>query len=226
MYAWFDHIRQPFNRSNEFVSRDARRISDPRNYEMLTSPAQVYRPKTPDDTKKGPSVSIQPEGVSSLDDQKEDYFGSNDSHVSPSISFSRPLPPSKSANAITRGGSVNSQGRNESSMSDYASNPLSGMARTGSLSERYRSGSALGLDRIGSISGQTRTGSALSHHRAGSSFGKDWDPSSTFARPSNSPLPEEQNTTHVRQWDPIHNHTTVNGGEYIAQNWANTGHEF
>ena len=222
--AWLDRLRQPFNRSNEFVSRDARRISDPRNYEMLTSPQQVYQPKTPDDIKKGPDVNVRSHRTLSADSQEEDYFGSDATCVSPSISFSQPIPPSRSASAAARCGSLKGQGRTGSLRGNYPSSPPSGMVRMGSLSERDRSGSALGLDRIGSPAGQNRTGSALSHHRAGSSLGRDWDPSSTYARPSNGPLPEERSSAQVREWDPIQTHARA--GDYIAQNWALSGHKF
>ena len=40
--GWWDIIKRPFNKNDHFVSYDARRISDPRNYEMLTSPPQTY----------------------------------------------------------------------------------------------------------------------------------------------------------------------------------------
>ena len=40
--AWWEIIRRPFLSNDNFISYDARRISDPRNYEMLTSPPQSY----------------------------------------------------------------------------------------------------------------------------------------------------------------------------------------
>ncbi|KAI4144344.1 MAG: hypothetical protein LQ340_006692 [Diploschistes diacapsis] len=40
--AWWAFIKRPFGPHDHFVSYDARRISDPRNYEMLTSPPQSY----------------------------------------------------------------------------------------------------------------------------------------------------------------------------------------
>ena len=40
--GWWEIIKRPFLSNEHFVSYDARRISDPRNYEMLTSPPQTY----------------------------------------------------------------------------------------------------------------------------------------------------------------------------------------
>ena len=182
--SWIDLFRKQLNRSHEFVSRDARRLSDPRNYEMLTSPPQSYQPKSADDFVTSPDADIRSPESFSISNQKEDYFGTDATYVTPSRSFSRPKPPERSASGASGRGCVGDR---------YHATPQQnwpGLDRTASLTERDRGASALALDRIGSPPGQARSGSALSGHRAGSSLGtagRGWDPHSTYARPTMSP---------------------------------------
>ena len=186
--SWIDLLRKQLDRSHEFVSRDARRLSDPRNYEMLTSPPQSYQPKSADDLITSPVAGIRsPESVS-ISNQKDDYFGVDATYINPSRSFSRPKPPGRSASGASERGNFGDR--------HHAASPQGpnwpGLDRTASLSQRDRGASALALDRIGSPTGQARSDSALSRHRAGSSLGtvgRDWDPHSTYARPTVSPQP-------------------------------------
>lgn len=249
--AWIELIRRPFKRTNEFISRDARRISDPRNYEMLTSPPQAYRPKTPDDLKKGPEVDIRSPGTSSnysMTSQKDEFdsFGKEAVYRNPPTSFSKPKPPSRSTSGGERRGAPTvTRDRADSSLGMIGRPiPSAGVAQMGSVSERDGDGLAIGLDRIGSPSGQHRTGSALSSHRPtgsalsshrstdsalsnyrpGSSKGLDWDPSSTYARPSMSPQPARRMPAHEREWVP--RSTPGTGGVPHRQNRSNSASDF
>ena len=100
--AWVDIFRRPFDSSkHDFVSADARQISDPRTYEMLTSPPQaVFSPekKTPDPLIR--HVGSDPRAFSPS--SQTDYFGGEAKYYSPSFSFSSPYPPCRSASAATR----------------------------------------------------------------------------------------------------------------------------
>ena len=181
--SWIDLCRNQINRSHEFVSRDARRLSDPRNYEMLTSPPQSYQPKGVDDFITSPDAGIRSPESFSTSSPKNDYFGADATYVTPSRSFSRPIPPGRHASGAS--------GKGYSGDRHHATSPQRqnwpGVDRTASLTERDRGASALALDRIGSPTGQSRSGSALSGHRASSSLGmagRDWDPHSTYARPT------------------------------------------
>lgn len=249
--AWIELIRRPFKRTNEFVSRDARRISDPRNYEMLTSPPQAYRPKTPDDLKQGPEVDIRSPVTSlnySITSQKDEWdsFEKEAVYRSPPTSFSKPIPPSRSGSGAERRGTPTvTRDRADSSLGMIGRpSPSVGVARMGSLSEREGDGSAIGLDRIGSPSGLYRIGSALSSHRPtgsalsshrptdsalssyrpGSSKGMDWDPSSTYARPSMSPQPTQRTPAHEREWVP--KSTPGTSGVPRRQNRSNSASDF
>ena len=249
--AWIELVRRPFQRTNEFVSRDARRISDPRNYEMLTSPPQAYRPKTPDDLKKGPEIDVRSPGASSnysITSQKDelDSFGNEAVYRNPPTSFSKPKPPSRSVSGAERQGAPTvTRDRADSSLGMIGRpSPSAGVVRMGSVSEREGDGSAIGLDRIDSPSGQHRTGSALGSHRPtgsalssyrptesalsdyrpGSSKGMNWDPSSTYARSSMSPPPPRRTPMHDREWVP--RSTLGTGGVPQRQNRSNSASDF
>lgn len=251
--AWIELVRRPFKRSSEFVSRDARRLSDPRNYEMLTSPPQVYRPKSSDDVKKSPEIDIRSPGTSSnysIRSQKDEWesFGKEAVYLNPANSFSKPKPPSRSASgATTRGAPTVTRDRSDSSLGMIGrSNPSVGVTRMGSLSERDGDGSAIGLDRIGSPLAQYRTGSAidshrptgsalsshrprnssLSSHRPGSSKGTNRDTSSTVTntRPSMSPQPTRPIAAQQREWAPRPMHAT--GGVPLRQNQSNSASDY
>ena len=92
--AWFDLLKRPFTKSHEFASADARRFpNETKNYEMITSP-----PSRPLDIPKEPeSAVISPSGesISTFSPSgKTNYFGQEASYLRPSLSFSRPRPPS------------------------------------------------------------------------------------------------------------------------------------
>ena len=118
--GWWEIIRRSFQKNSDFVSYDARRISDPRNYEMLTSPPQTYH------LTKGPQgglvATAKPPGFEEQDELevnalqlKEfvDNYGSDESPVDDSTggiqpstrfnanartqSFSQPRPPTRNS---------------------------------------------------------------------------------------------------------------------------------
>jgi hypothetical protein len=91
--GWIDLLKQRFKPGNEFVSVDARRLSDdPRTYEMLSNTPQPTPLKTPEAVIKGPksTVSFSPVPGS----EPRDYFGREAKYTSPTTSFSTPRPPS------------------------------------------------------------------------------------------------------------------------------------
>jgi hypothetical protein len=76
--AWWDLICSPFRSdSDNWVSADARRLSDPRNYEMLTGPPQQYY------LAKGPSGLVATTSVANT--EKPQALG----EISPSPEFQR-----------------------------------------------------------------------------------------------------------------------------------------
>ncbi|KIX02751.1 uncharacterized protein Z518_08693 [Rhinocladiella mackenziei CBS 650.93] len=82
-----------FRRNNEFVSADARRLSnDPRTYEMLSGTAPQLNIKSPDRvlTSPNPRPAFSPGP-----DSKQDYFGSARAYVNPVSSYSYPRVPSQ-----------------------------------------------------------------------------------------------------------------------------------
>jgi hypothetical protein len=93
--GWIDLFKRRFTRPNEFVSADARRLSnDPRNYEMLnsiTSPQPGI--KSPEPVAMSPGA-LEVSQKSPYGDHKIDYFGREAQYTSPSTSFSSPRPPS------------------------------------------------------------------------------------------------------------------------------------
>jgi hypothetical protein len=92
--GWIDLYKRRLMYRHEFVSADARRLSnDPRTYEMLDSTPQPNL-KSPDAAVMSPlsshSTPFSPEG-----DSKDDYFArSTKAYLSPVQSFSTPRPPS------------------------------------------------------------------------------------------------------------------------------------
>jgi hypothetical protein len=109
--GWWELIRRPFLSHDHFVSVDARRISDPRNYEMLTSPPQTYHmTKAPEGglvaTAKPATLNTIPlnplnkEFLAQTDDSPSDYFPSSPpparQYENRSMSFSQPRPPTRS----------------------------------------------------------------------------------------------------------------------------------
>ncbi|KAL8825024.1 MAG: hypothetical protein Q9191_004667 [Dirinaria sp. TL-2023a] len=92
--AWFELMKRPFGKSQEFVSVDARGFSaNPKTYEMITSP-----PTRPLDTPREPESAIVSPGSDSIStfspSSRVDYFGKEATYASPTLSFSTPRPPS------------------------------------------------------------------------------------------------------------------------------------
>lgn len=115
--GWWEVIKRPFSSKDHFVSVDARRISDPRNYEMLTSPPQTYH------MTKGPSggliatakpshltdIPLSPlnkELYHQLDESPSEYFSTSPTPAwradDRGQSFSQPRTPSRSASQQQR----------------------------------------------------------------------------------------------------------------------------
>ena len=110
--GWWQIIRRPFSTHDQFISYDARRIrySDPRNYEMLTSPPQSYHltkgpqggliatTKPPDFDEMNPSANSFPLGVLPTKEFSP-ISGTDDSPVD---TFQTPLSSSTKFDANTR----------------------------------------------------------------------------------------------------------------------------
>ena len=96
--GWQDLFKAKFMPRHEFVSADAKRLSnDPRTYEMLSSRGTPnLNIKSPDRAVMSPS-SIKSTPFSPPENQKTDYFGkATRAYVSPISSYSSPRPPSVS----------------------------------------------------------------------------------------------------------------------------------
>ena len=100
--GWLDVLRRPF-RPRDFVSVDARRLSlsDPRNYEMLTSPqSNVESPgkKSPGAPLLAFSKEIASPSLGASPQSASDYFPARETAFRErSLSFSQPRPPSRAA---------------------------------------------------------------------------------------------------------------------------------
>ncbi|MCJ1352477.1 MAG: hypothetical protein MMC33_002461 [Icmadophila ericetorum] len=228
--AWITFIRQSVTHSNEFVSRDARRLSDPRNYEMLTSPPQVYRPKSDDVDMKDTKIDAGVNRLYSPTSKNKEFYGSEAAYHSPTQSFSRPRPSSKSISQSVRpspsmGQTSHNIGHDHigftfpSSSQSPRSPPLT---RRASSPDRFNSNQS--LDRIGSPLTLQRTssrnGSVLSNYRTPEphdSIGRDWgwNPTTTYAQPSVSPQPSGRSPTQGtgREWDPRATHARGTGDQ-------------
>lgn len=96
--GWQDFIKTKLMPRHEFVSADARRLSnDPRTYEMLSSKSTPnLNIKPPDRAVMSPG-SMKSGPFSPQDEQRADYFGkATRAYVSPVSSYSSPRPPSLS----------------------------------------------------------------------------------------------------------------------------------
>ena len=180
--AWITLIRRPRGPKLEFVSRDAHRLSDPRHYEMLTSPPQAYQNKGFYDIKASPVSEIGTPRTLSATGERKEYFAvedADDDDATPQpLNFSRPRNLSRSASDAS---GYNPYSRVTSMCSDVSPLPTS-------------SPNPNALDRIGSPS-SSRAGSASDNHNRGSSglsqrawVGQrrtpDWNPARTHAAPS------------------------------------------
>jgi hypothetical protein len=110
--GWVDLVKRRFAPRHEFVSADARRLSnDTRSYEMLNS---INSPqsgvKSPEPVAMSPN-SLSISQMSPHADQKTDYFGREAKYTSPVTSFSSPRPPSASGGwSRDRGATFSSMG--------------------------------------------------------------------------------------------------------------------
>lgn len=98
--GWQDFIKTKLMPRHEFVSADARRLSnDPRTYEMLGSKGTPHlNIQSPDRAALSPN-SMKSTPFSPQEEQKADYFGKatpTRAYVSPISSYSSPRPPSVS----------------------------------------------------------------------------------------------------------------------------------
>lgn len=101
LLGWKDLIKTRLIRRNEFVSADARRLSnDPRTYEMLSSRnTPNLNLKSPDRVVMSPNSMRNTTPFSPQEEGKADYFGkatNTRAYVSPVQSYSSPRPPSTS----------------------------------------------------------------------------------------------------------------------------------
>ena len=224
--GWIDIIKRPFNRSHEFVSVDARRISDPRRYEMLKSPSQaVYLPKSVDDLESSPEVDQHSPRDFEPTVQQVGYYGREATWRSPSMSFSSPKPPQISANERPQI-SPSPKRHQETSTWDTDSKASTAIAeraevspsnhlRSGSATSRERTGSALDWERSGSAFGGDRSGSALGRERSGSALGRSGDSKGIYQKKPGtthtSPTPLTLSSAQGRDWDP--RSTFARGGD-------------
>ena len=106
LIGWFDLIRRPFHKRNDFVSVDAARSysnNHPKNYEMITSPPSttttyampkspdafpVASPTRPEHEERPSQLPHSPPSPSSQ--YTNDYFGSSGREVGRHLSFSLP----------------------------------------------------------------------------------------------------------------------------------------
>ncbi|KAJ9615864.1 hypothetical protein H2200_001941 [Cladophialophora chaetospira] len=89
--GWAEFFRTKLFRKSEFVSADARRLSnDPRTYEMLGGAGPQLNIKTPDRALTSPRTR-EFDAV----DTKQDYYNSTRSYITPVTSFSQPRPPTQ-----------------------------------------------------------------------------------------------------------------------------------
>lgn len=200
--GWVELIKRPFNRSHDFVSVDARRISDPRNYEMLTSPPRpVHFHKSVEDIESSPDVEQHSPRDWEPALQRERYFGRDAAYRSPTLSFSSPRPPSRSASGATRSGS--SHGKHQGTVTwaneKMGSPPI--LERTESPSSDYQSDSAPGREHATAALGRKTSGSALGTTRSSSALGRERNDRSSYQRSAASPTPG-RSAALGRDWDP------------------------
>ncbi|MCJ1287359.1 hypothetical protein MMC26_006708 [Xylographa opegraphella] len=231
--GWVELIQRPFRNSHDFVSVDARRLSDPRNYEMLTSPPKAaYLPKSFDDFSTSPEVEdLSPRVWSPQLQQSNGYFGKEAAYRSPSLSFSTPKPPSRPG-SDARIGSPQGRVQMAPTWEKQAVAPpppilertesSAGNTRLGSALGADRSTSALGREQSGSVPGRERSESTQAADRSGSALGRDWDRRSLHQRERTSPTPRRSNSALGKgDWDPIA--TYARGGIRMSPDHTNPG---
>jgi hypothetical protein len=90
-HGWIEFFRTKLFRKNEFVSADARRLSnDPRTYEMLNGATQQLNIQPPDRALTDPRTRDYETG-----DVKLDPYTTARAYVTPVQSFSGPRPPTQ-----------------------------------------------------------------------------------------------------------------------------------
>ncbi|MCJ1306585.1 hypothetical protein MMC25_000228 [Agyrium rufum] len=187
--AWIDIFRHPRTNKLEFVSRDANRLSDARNYEMLTSPPQAYQrhgsnskgaisassygveSEDIDDDFKTP-MSIHSQRTMSVSSERNDHFVASgelgNGNVYGSTNFSRPRAPSRSASDASNHGYSNGAkpAMRSPRLTSASPPPITSHdyqhVRLGSVTSISAAPQSRPLEHIGS---PHRTGSALSYAR-------------------------------------------------------------
>ena len=89
--GWWELMKKPFLSKDNFVSVDARRISDPRNYEMLSSPPQAYH--LTKSAKGGLVATAKPMHLHTvpISAYNKELLYSNDSPTEPLVDYQLPL---------------------------------------------------------------------------------------------------------------------------------------
>ncbi|EXJ56654.1 hypothetical protein A1O7_06998 [Cladophialophora yegresii CBS 114405] len=88
-HGWAEFFRTKLFRKSEFVSADARRLSnDPRTYEMLSAATPQLNIQPPDRALSGPRMKEFEHA-----DAKQDFYASARTYVTPVSSFSQPKAP-------------------------------------------------------------------------------------------------------------------------------------
>jgi hypothetical protein len=205
--GWWDVIRHPSTHTRDFVSTDARRLSDPRNYEMLTSPPQrVYMTKGPAGLVTTTSIAqvpgdpvvrdfspTPPQEMASIARQRE---------PTPSHNFSHPRPLERIAHQTSRVGTSRegpaASPLEEWSYSPYSPGSLSNFGTTNHISStplHERTHSSIGMEsgtsdhgrELNASRGASSPSLRDSHtqhglQRSNSNTSRDWDPRATYAR--------------------------------------------
>ena len=193
--GWWDLLRAPFRSHDHFVSADARRISDPRNYEMLTSPPHTYH------LAKGANGLVamankETSMDSPLSPSQESTFTKDSSPVvaapyERAYSFSQPRPPivRSAGKNTTTGGHVTFGGESDVRSSEGSTAHWSTSTASAPLVERHEQQytSEYQQQRQQSVDDQKqrttspltweRADSALSNDRSarsGSALGREW----------------------------------------------------
>ena len=209
--GWIEILRRPFHRSGEFLSVDARRMSDPRNYELLTSPPQKFHMSKGPDGLVTTATTQTPETpvVRNFSPPPPEFTRTSRAERSASLNFSHPRPP------LERTASRNN--RITFSLEGPTTSPIIEWQSSSSEQTALPSNSDLPSIQQRSIyerPSQTRANSALGRERerTSSASGKDWSAIGPTSASRGSPLPHRSySALSNRDWDPT---STFAPGEY------------
>ena len=197
--GWWNFIRSPFRSHEHFVSVDARRLSasNPRNYEMLSSPQQSYpERKSP----SGPIISFSKELTTSPPLVADDFTPTEAEFRERKLSFSQPRPPSRAASKSSQRVTFSREGPSSpplssATMRDWSSFPEAdeeapaATVVAAAVPQHQRSplrqqpydstalggASASAWERSPSaLSNGTQSGSALGREHAEAALGREW----------------------------------------------------